>query len=133
MASLAEFRSAMENILSPEEVLDESSPSWEIETQAWSAQLDRQPLIALRPSSLESLQSVMKPLYNSGLDFAIRTSGTGSSSAKDVILSMSAFNNFEYNHEQQVAIVGAGQLWGDVDRRMQQEAPGYAGTSPLDP
>lgn len=55
----------------------------------------------------------------------------GSSSASDVLISLSAFDKFEYNAEDQTVVIGAGQTWGEVDRKVEENAPGHAGTSNL--
>ena len=48
-----------------------------------NAELD--PTLVLQPASLERMQSVVKYLYDSNLDFAVRNTGTGSVSAQDII------------------------------------------------
>ena len=69
----------------------------------------------------------MKYLCESSLDFGIRSGGLGSSSAKDVVVSMSAFDDVVFSPEDETVLIGAGQTWGDVDRKMADVAPGYAG------
>lgn len=61
------------------------------------------------------------------LDFAVKCGGCGSVSAKDVLISMAAFNGVEFDESSRTVVVGAGQTWGDVDRKMEGLAPGYAG------
>lgn len=73
-----------------------------------------------------SLQTIVQYLCKSTLDFSIRSGGLGSSSAKDVVVSMTAFNKVVFNPEDETVLVGAGQTWGEVDRKLAELAPGYA-------
>jgi FAD/FMN-containing dehydrogenase len=92
------------------------------------AQKNRNPKLVLRPKSIGALQRMLTYLCESSdLDFAVRSGGIGSSSAEDVVLSINAFDSFEFDDETKVATIGAGQTWGDVDRKMEEAAPGYAG------
>ncbi|EON68665.1 hypothetical protein W97_07923 [Coniosporium apollinis CBS 100218] len=113
-------------LLPAEEVIGPSSPLYKDNTLCWAYQKDLKPALVLCPTSLPSLQATLKYLSNSELDFAIRSGGCGSSSAKDVILSMSAFNDFTFNAEEETVLVGAGQTWGDIYRKMESLAPGFA-------
>ncbi|KAJ9635178.1 hypothetical protein H2199_008664 [Coniosporium tulheliwenetii] len=112
--------------LSADEMIDPSSPLYQDNTRCWSYQKDLKPPLVLRPTSLPSLQATIKYLSNTELDFAIRSGGTGSSSAKDVVLSMSAFDKLVFNVEEETAVIDAGQTWGDVYRKLEDRAPGYA-------
>ncbi|KAK4975653.1 hypothetical protein LTR66_010924 [Elasticomyces elasticus] len=116
----------IQRMLDPSEIFDQSSPNYQRETHCWAAQKDQHPAIVLRPKSLPALQSVLRYLYASDLDFAVRSGGVGSSSARDVVLSMGAFDGFDFDRERATVVLGAGQLWGDVDRKMAALAPGYA-------
>lgn len=113
-------------ILSADEIIDASSPLYTSETQCWSEQKDLKPAVVLRPKSLPALQRVVRALYDSDLDFAVRCNGVGSSSAEDVILSMTAFNNVQFDPVAETVTIGAGQTFGDVERKMEVLAPGYA-------
>lgn len=120
--------SALRAILSPGEILDVSSPEYLLHTETWSAQKNRHPAWVLRPSTLLALQNTVQYLCQEDeIDFAVRSGGIGSSSASDIVLSMAAFDGFEFDPNSETVIVGVGQTWGDVDRKIEESAPGYAG------
>lgn len=127
MVLSAETQSSIEAILSSEEIILPSSPRYTPESQCWAFQKDLKPAVVLRPNSLPSLQRTVKYLCDSNLDFGVRSGGVGSSSGRDAVLSVTAFDRFEFDAENETVIIGSGQLWGDVDRKMEKEAPGYAG------
>ena len=57
----------------------------------------------------------------------MRSQGFGSGSAKDVLISMTAFDGFEFDRENEVVIVGAGQTWEEYYKKMEEVAPEYNG------
>lgn len=122
---------ALRDVLSTEELIYPDSPSYVEESRTWSAQKDMKPRVVARPKELASLSHLVAFLEDSDLDFAVRCSGCGSASSKDVLISMSAFDHFEFDADNETILVGAGQVWGEVDRKMEQYAPGYAGTNAL--
>lgn len=81
----------------------------------------------MRPQIVPALQKILQYLCESDLDFAVRSGGVGSSSAKDVVLSLTAFNEMKVDAASETVIIGAGQPWRDVDRKMEELAPGYVG------
>ena len=85
-----------------------------------------------RPATVKSLAHLIGCLGDSELDFTVRCGGVGFASAKDVLISLGAFDGFEFQQESETITIGAGQVWGEVDRKMEQFAPGYAGTAPSD-
>ncbi|KAF4628595.1 hypothetical protein G7Y89_g9555 [Cudoniella acicularis] len=113
-------------LLAPDEIITPESDSFATWATCWAANLDRHPSLVLQPKSLPALQRIVKFLYESSLDFAIHSTGTGSSSARDIILSMAHFNEVCFNAEQETVILGAGQKWENVYRKLEQQAPGYA-------
>ncbi|MCJ1242956.1 hypothetical protein MMC30_000152 [Trapelia coarctata] len=117
---------AIAAILQPDEIILEDSPLYEHESLAWLANKDSKPPMALRPRSVSALQALMRFVYDSDLDFAMRSTGVGSSSGWDLVISMTAFDGFSFDAEQENVTVGAGQTWGDVDRKMDSDAQGYA-------
>jgi len=117
----------MREFLSGDEIVEPSSPSYAQESRVWAYQRQQHPSVVVRPSSMTSLQATVKYLCDSTLDFGVRSGGLGSSSARDVVVSMSAFNEVVFNAEDETALVGAGQTWGEVDRKLVDLAPGYAG------
>ncbi|KAJ5513747.1 hypothetical protein N7463_003299 [Penicillium fimorum] len=112
--------------LSSSEIIYPDSPLYESESCTWAAQKDLKPNIIARPCTPSSLASSLSFLSNSNLDWAVRSTGVGSSSASDVLISLSAFDKFEYNAEDQTVVIGAGQTWGEVDRKIEENAPGHA-------
>ena len=118
-------------MISQEEIIDSSSPRYAKESRAWAVQMDLQPDLVLRPTSLSSLQKVVKHLCASDLDFGVRSGGVGSSSGRDIVLSLSAFDQFEFDAVEETVIAGAGEIWGDLDRKIGKLAPGFARNPPL--
>jgi FAD/FMN-containing dehydrogenase len=124
-AQLSEVR----KLLSKGEIIEPSSPQYAQETRVWAYQKQQNPSLVVRPTSLSSLQTIVRYLSESALDFSIRSSGAGSSSAKDVVVSLNAFNEVVFNRDDETVLVGAGQIWGDVDRKLAEQAPDYVGMS----
>ena len=120
----------VKGLLGSEEVIEPSSPSYVEESRTWAAQKDLKPRLIARPATVESLARLIAFLGDSELDFTVRCGGVGSASAKDVLISLAAFDGFEFDRESETITIGAGQVWGEVDRKMQESAPGYAGTVP---
>jgi FAD/FMN-containing dehydrogenase len=118
---------AIHKILTAGEIIEPASPEYDLQTRVWSGQKNRHPQLVLKPRSLPALQKIIKYLCESDLDFAVRSGGAGSSSASDIVLNISAFNGFRFDKNTEVATVGAGQIWGDIDRKIEESAPGYAG------
>lgn len=93
----------------------------------WSQHTDAKPKLVITPSTLPSLQESVKLLYaDETLDFAVRNTGTGSASARDVILSMHGFKSFYFDAASETATVGAGLDWSEVEVKMAVGAPGWA-------
>jgi FAD/FMN-containing dehydrogenase len=93
----------------------------------WSQHRDANPQLVITPSTLPSLQETVKILYtDETLDFAVRNTGTGGASARDVILSMHGFKSFSFDEASETATVGAGLDWSKVEVKMAAEAPGWA-------
>lgn len=119
--------SEIRKLLSEDEIIEPPSPLYARETRVWAYQKQQNPSLVVRPRSMLSLQTIVQYLCKSTLDFSIRSGGLGSSSAKDVVVSMTAFNKVVFNPEDETVLVGAGQTWGEVDRKLAELAPGYAG------
>ena len=54
------------------------------------------------------------------LDFAVRGTGCGNSSAADVVLSMQRFDGFSFDRKEEIAGIEAGLNWGQVDEKLAQ-------------
>ncbi|KAF1996179.1 FAD-binding domain-containing protein [Amniculicola lignicola CBS 123094] len=113
-------------VINANEIIERTSPDYVKESQVWAAHKDLNPEIVVRPSSTESLSKLLKALNDTNIDFNVRSGGCGSASTPGVLISMSAFNGFEFDKEKEVATVGAGQLWRTVDRQVEELAPGYS-------
>lgn len=107
------------------EVLNVSSPDYLSNTQPWSIYKDQKPRLVLRPTSLASLSGIVSFLADKDLDFRVRSKGYGSSSASDVLISLSAFDSFEFNREEEHVILGAGGSWNGYYENMQAVAPDW--------
>lgn len=44
---------------------------------------------------------------------------------------MTAFDHFEFDRQNELVIVGAGQTWGEYYKKMEEVAPDYSGTLTL--
>jgi hypothetical protein len=113
-------------LLSPSEIITPTSPSFTAESIPWAIQKDLKPSLVVRPASLESLSKILKFLSTSTLDFTVRSQGFGSASAKDVIISLTAFDSFELDLKNEVLTLGAGQNWGEYYEKMEKAAPGHS-------
>lgn len=114
-------------LLNASEIIEPSSPSYRAESLAWAAQKNLHPKLVIRPTTVSSLSKILAYLSRIPLDFAVRSQGFGSSSAKDVLISMTAFNEFEFDPDNEVVTIGAGQSWGGNYKKMEAMAPEYAG------
>ena len=117
----------IKSLLSPEEIIEPSSPSYRSESITWAAQKNLHPRLVIRPTTVESLSTALAYLSKSSLQFGVRSQGFGSSSAKDVLISMTAFDRFHFDRENEVVTVGAGQTWEEYYKKMEQVAPEYNG------
>jgi hypothetical protein len=80
------------------EIHEPGTPSHRAQSLPWSQHAEANPRLVVTPSTLTSLQSTLKLLYEDPtLDFAVRNTGTGSASARDVILSMQGFKDFAFD------------------------------------
>ncbi|EEH23592.2 cysteine desulfurase, mitochondrial [Paracoccidioides brasiliensis Pb03] len=125
MALLPEHKAAVRSFLSDDEILESSSEKYAAETTFWSTYKNPKPHLVLRPKSLPALQKTVQYLCGLDLDFAVRSGGNNTAGAKDVELSMKAFDSFEYHPESETITIGAGQTWGEVDRKLEEAAPGF--------
>ena len=117
----------LKTLLPPSEIHEQGTPSHRVQSLPWSQHAEADPKLVVTPSTLTSLQSTLKLLYEDpGLDFAVRNTGTGSASARDVILSMQGFKSFVFDKEAEEVTLGAGLDWGEVEVLMSAQAPGWA-------
>jgi FAD/FMN-containing dehydrogenase len=118
-------------VLTPDEIIKPSHPAYAKESQVWSAHKFLHPQIVARPKTIETLSKLLQALNDSDVEFNVRSGGCGNASSKNVLISMTAFDGFEFHPEEgkgkEYVVVGAGQLWRDVDRKVEEFARGYSG------
>lgn len=123
---------SVQSILPPEETITPESPLYNENTQPWASQKQQNPRLVVRPQSVESLSRVIAHLYNkTNLDFVIRGHGFMSASARDVVVSMTAFDEFQLDQHSERVTVGAGQTWRDVYQKLEGIAPQYGSKNPF--
>ncbi|KAK0367310.1 hypothetical protein LTR91_007437 [Friedmanniomyces endolithicus] len=121
-AQLRDLRSRF----STSQVFEQGQPEYHKQSEPWSKHAELNPKLVIQPTTLDGMQKAVHFLYDSDLDFAIRSTGTGSVSARDVILSTHGFKSFSFDKTVETVTVGAGLDWGEVDALMEDGAPGYA-------
>ncbi|KAG5292376.1 cysteine desulfurase, mitochondrial precursor, conidia-enriched transcript [Histoplasma ohiense] len=125
MALPSEGITTIRSFLTDEEIIEPTSDRYASATDFWTAYKNPKPQLVLRPKSLPALQKTVQYLCASDLDFSVRSGGNNTSGAKHVQLSMSAFDSFEFDQDSETVTIGAGQTWGEVDRKVEEAAPGY--------
>lgn len=116
-------------ILSPSELIDPSTNQYKSESQTWQAHRNLRPKVLARPKYIETLAALIAFLAASDLNWAVRCQGIGDASARDVLISLMAFKNFEFDAQSESIVIGAGMTWGEVEKKLEEEAPGYQGMS----
>ncbi|KAE8139932.1 FAD-binding domain-containing protein [Aspergillus pseudotamarii] len=117
--------SVLRSFLHPGEIITPDSPAYLPNAQTWASQKQLNPRLIVRPATIETLSKLVAYLYSTDLDFAIYGHGFMSASAKDVLINMSAFDNFHFDEHSELATIGAGQTWEDVYRKLRKAAPNY--------
>ena len=115
------------SLLDPPEVIPSAHPLYTTESQPWAIQKDRKPSLVIRPKTVHSLGKAVAYLSSSSLEFSVRSQGFGSASAKDVLISLTAFDEFSFDREKEIVTLGAGQSWADYYEKMEKEAPEWTG------
>lgn len=115
----------LRSLLPSSEVFEQDAPGYKDQSAPWSVWADQKPTLVVQPTTIESMQRVVKFLCDSTVDFAVRNTGTGSVSAKDVILSVHGFKDFAFDKQTKTVTLGSGHDWGAVDILMEKHAPGY--------
>lgn len=116
-------------ILSPSELIDPSTDQYRSESQTWQAHRNLHPKVLATPKSVETLAALIAFLAVSDLDWAVRCQGIGDASARDVLISLMAFDGFAFDAQSENIVIGAGMTWGEVEKRLEEQAPGYQGMS----
>lgn len=117
--------SALRSFLHPGEIITPDSPAYLSKAQTWASQKQLNPRLIVRPASTETLSKLVAYLYTTDLDFTIYGHGFMSASAKDVLINMSAFDDFHFDKHSELATLGAGQTWEDVYKKLRNAAPDY--------
>lgn len=107
-------------------ILSPSSPDYILHSEPFAIQKQRNPPIVFVPNNVEYLSKIIRFLYTTKLDFAIRGRGFKSPSAEHVIVSMMQFDGFEYDREKKLITVGVGSTWKDVVSKMEEVDPEYS-------
>lgn len=121
------------HLVESSEIIAAKSPEYINNTEPWSSVKDKHPRLVLRPKTLNSLSQVVKFLSTTTLEYKVRSGGYGSSSATDVLISLSSFDDFESNEDEKYVILGAGGSWRSYYQRMEKVAPSWMGTCYVDP
>lgn len=116
-------------ILTPSELIDPSTDQYRSESQTWQAHRNLRPKVLARPNSIETLAALVAFLAASDLDWVVRCQGIGDASARDVLISLMAFDGFAFDAQSENIVIGAGMTWGEVEKRLEEQAPGYQGKS----
>lgn len=119
----------LSKLVDPVEIIAASSDDYLDNTETWSAAKNKHPRLVLRPKTIESLSKIVEFLATTDLDYKARSRGFGNSSATDVLISLQAFNDFQYNEEDKSLILGTGNTWRDYYRQMDEAMPGYTSQS----
>jgi FAD/FMN-containing dehydrogenase len=120
----------LSTLVSPDEIISPSSDLYQEDTSTWSSSRNKHPHLVLRPTSVSSLSTMLKYLGETDLEFKARSQGFGNASAQDVVISLSAFNDFEWDEQDHTVILGAGGKWGDYYDKMDAVAPKWTSRSP---
>ncbi|KAK3067997.1 hypothetical protein LTR53_014769 [Teratosphaeriaceae sp. CCFEE 6253] len=112
-------------LLPASEVFEQGQPQYREQSEPWSKHAELHPRLVVQPATLDTMQKVVKHLYDSDLDFAVRNTGTGSVSARDVILSTHGLKSFSFDQNAETVTIGSGFDWGEIDKLMEDRAPGY--------
>lgn len=108
----------LSKLVDPTEILAASSAEYIDNVETWSAAKNKRPRLVLRPKTIGSLSKTIAFLAATNLDYNVRSRGFGSSSATDVLISLSAFDDFEYNENDKYVILGTGASWRSYYERM---------------
>ena len=129
-SSKDDLLSHLSSLVSPSEIIDPSSPEYTNNSQIWSHAHYQHPRLVLRPTSLDSLSQIIAFLGKTDLDFKVRSQGYGNATAKDVLISLTAFDQFAWDEENKIVTLGAGAPWSKYYEEISKAAPDYASKPP---
>lgn len=120
--------SQLKALVSPDEIISPDSPSFKSNSEVWSHAHYLNPKLVLRPRSLDSLSKIIAFLGPTDLDFRVRSQGYGNASARDVLISLTAFDDFGWDEENKIVTLGPGMPWAKYYDEMPKVAPGWTST-----
>lgn len=117
------------SILPADEIITAKSNATEYNrlTSFWDAQNNLSPPIVCAPKTIQSLSVALKYLYSTELDIGIRGNGYRSPPVKDVLVSLTHFDDFAFDADKETVTAGAGQQWTSVFEKIEEVAPEYTG------
>lgn len=121
--------SHLSTLVSSDEYFNPEHPSYALESRTWSAARNEHPSVVIRPRTIETLSAVVKYLSTTDLTYTVRSQGFGSASARDVVISMTAFDDFDWDADKQIVTLGAGANWRKYYKEMEEVAPKHMSTS----
>jgi hypothetical protein len=116
-------------------VVAPGDPGWDEARAAWNLAVDQRPAAVARPATPAQVAAVVDAARDAGLRVAAQTTGhaAGALATLDdtVLLKTSKLTGVELRPDDRLARVGAGTLWGEVERPASREglAP-LSGSSP---
>ncbi|KAH8919340.1 FAD-binding domain-containing protein [Atractiella rhizophila] len=125
------FISVIKQHLQPASILLPNSPEFASYTTQWSLdQSTVQSNLVLVPKDQVELSTTIKLLYDSPFSFSVRSGGIAGSQNVDIVLSMKAFDGFEWDEKEKTVLVEGGQNWRTVYQKMEKFAPDYVVVGP---
>ncbi|KAH9225692.1 hypothetical protein K456DRAFT_1851929 [Colletotrichum gloeosporioides 23] len=113
-------------LLSPGSVLTPRDEAYTHHSEPFAIQKQQNPAVVLVPGSVNELSEIVRFLYASNLDFAIRGHGFKSPSARDVVISMMNLKDISYDPVKKIATVGATATWSEVVTYMDKVDPEFS-------
>lgn len=132
-ASTESLLAQLTSLVDSSEIIAPDSPDYKDNTEVWSHLHFRHPRLVVRPSSLKSLSTAIAFLGKTNLDFKVRSQGFGNGSASDVVVSLRAFDQFEWDEKNKIVTLGPGAPWGKYYDEMMKVAPDYSSLLPESP
>lgn len=86
-----------------------------------------QPAVVIQPVTVESLGNALAFLSGTELSIGIEGQKSNEDSAIDVLISITSFNDFEFDVEKERVTIGIGQSWIDFNDRLKRIAPNDIG------
>ncbi|KAI0382173.1 putative FAD-binding oxidoreductase [Hypomontagnella monticulosa] len=107
-------------------------------TENWSETAWQMPTCIFLPETVRELQTALPIIVDANSSFAIRSGGHmpvphAASISAGVLIDLSQFGGTRYDAENNVAVIGAGQRWGDVYPELDRYEVTVAGGRVLSP